>query len=134
MSISLNDHENRIKALENKTTGTSITLVKSENLPNGFYREYSDGFRMQSGYLNESGTWGHTTVKLPKPMSNTNYVIILTPDGDETWDYNWLLESKTTTSWGGTFRFGRKFWWAVYGYFNIHSIEITSSFIKEVLL
>ena len=134
MSISLNDHENRIKALENKTTGTFITLTKSENLSNGFYREYSDGFKMQSGATHSNGSYGNLTITLPKPMTTTDYVIIVTPVGDVTWDYSWLLQTKTKTQFGGFFRFGRKFWWAVYGYFNIHSIEITASFIKEVLL
>ena len=73
MSISLNNHESRITALENKGTGSWSTGGSNNSY---WARESSTGLTIQWGYVSSS-QGGSKTVSLSRPFSNTSYSAIV---------------------------------------------------------
>lgn len=68
MSISLNNHESRIKSLESRPQGTGISeyLVATDK----WWLEFQNGFLVQGGHNRP------TTVTLPKSYRDTNYTVL----------------------------------------------------------
>lgn len=72
MSISLNNHENRIKALENGGAGS---WSKGSNANGNWVKESKTGLLIQFGATNTGST---LTVKLPVVFTDTSYKVIAT--------------------------------------------------------
>ena len=72
MSISLNNHESRIKALENGGAGS---WSKGSNANGNWVKESKTGLLIQFGATNTGST---LTVKLPVVFTDTSYKVIAT--------------------------------------------------------
>ena len=74
----MNNHEARIKALENKGSGS---WTKGTGNSGYWAKESSTGLIIQWRLANGIGWDSSTTVTLPTSFSNTNYAVVCTTDG-----------------------------------------------------
>lgn len=99
MSISLNNHESRIKALENGGAGSW-----SKGTGNGYFwiKENKIGVVIQWGKINAIGDNKPCVIEFPVAFSNTSYLGLLTclghSNNESSWTSLWQLKDFTTTS------------------------------------
>lgn len=97
MSISLNNHESRIVALE---SGGSSTWTKGSN-SNGFWvKEKTTGLIIQSGNYYIGDDWNQTrSIPLALNHSNTNYNVLMSPySNNGAWTQGFFIKSKNVSS------------------------------------
>lgn len=80
MAISLNNHESRIKALENKGSGS---WSKGSNSNGNWIKDSVTGVLIQWGLIGRQSSQ-RFTVNMPLSYSNTNYAVITSLNG-ESW-------------------------------------------------
>lgn len=94
MGISLNNHESRIKALENKGSGS---WSKGTNSTGGYGKEGSTGLLIQWGYVNHPNNDGSVGVTLPTSFTTTIYTVQVTGNkNDGEWSQGFYVTSKAT--------------------------------------
>ena len=132
MSISMNNHETRIKALENKGSGSWTKGTKNS----GYWaKESSTGLIIQWRLANGIGWDASTTVTLPRSFSDTNYAVVCTTDGawETTAWANGLQVKRNSASEFGVHGSGdqRSFSWIAIGYLITNRLL---NYIREVIL
>ena len=99
MSISLNNHEDRIKVLENGGAGS---WSKGSNSNGNWVKESKTGLLIQWGKINAPGNNTPGVIKFPIAFSNTNYLGLITCLGhnnlESSWTSLWQLKDFITTS------------------------------------
>ena len=78
MSISMNNHETRIKALENKGSGS---WTKGTGNSGYWAKESSTGLIIQWRLSTPVGWDSNATINMPRAFSNTSYAVVCTTDG-----------------------------------------------------
>lgn len=114
MAISLNNVNSRLTTVESKIS-SGLSITSSYRNGNDWYIKYSNGFIIQSGYRS-GGMYEGQVINFLTPMSTTTYAINLIPWTNANWDFNYKVQSLSTTSMTLGLRFGGTCRWVVYGY------------------
>lgn len=97
MSISLNNHESRIKALENGGAGS---WSKGSNANGNWVKESKTGLLIQFGATNTGST---LTVKLPVVFTDTSYKVIATRNNTKANESAIVVYDNTVSQFNMTF-------------------------------